>query len=129
MNIGKYIKYSQSFIHVEFCFYPKCFFSKYFYIFSHDNLLDYEFEDDDDCVSEFRDETEVRNKMKFEEVTAYDPQAEEKEKRKQMAEIYGDANWERVLSAETSLQLNFDRFCDKELPQEWPCIPLNLKYD
>ena len=108
----------------------KCFFSKYFYIFSHENLLDYDFEDDDDHVSEFRDETEVRNKIKFEEeVTAYDPQAEEKEKRKQMAEIYGDANWERVLSAETSLQLNFDRFCDKELPQEWPCIPLNLKYD
>ena len=64
-----------------------------------------------------------------EEIKAYDPQAEESEKRKQMAEIYGDENWEKVLSLETSLQLNFNRFCDKELPETWPCIPLNLKYD
>ena len=64
-----------------------------------------------------------------EEIKAYDPQAEESEKRKQMADIYGDENWEKVLSLETSLQLNFNRFCDKELPETWPCIPLNLKYD
>ena len=64
-----------------------------------------------------------------EEIKAYDPQAEESEKRKQMAEIYGDENWEKVLSLETSLHLNFNRFCDKELPETWPCIPLNLKYD
>ena len=67
--------------------------------------------------------------IKIENVEAYDPQAEEFEKRKQMAEIYGDKNWEEVLRAETSLQVNFNRFCDKELPQIWPCLPLNLKFD
>ena len=81
-------------------------------------------------VSEFQEPLQIKRKTNLdEEVKAYDPQAEEIEKRKQMIEIYGEDNWEKVLSAETSLQLNFDRFCDKELPQEWPCIPLNLKYD
>ena len=83
----------------------------------------------DDCFNEYTSPVDKRSKSKIEEdVKAYDPQAEEDMKRKEMAEIYGD-DWEKVLNAETSLHLNFNRFCDKELPQTWPCLPLNLKFD
>jgi len=97
---------------------------------SQENILDYAFEEEMYNTNECKEPSQRKNKANIdEEVKAYDPQAEEVEKRKQMIEIYGEDNWETVLSAETSLQLNFDRFCDKELPQEWPCIPLNLKFD
>ena len=82
-----------------------------------------------DCPDDYERAVGKRSNSKVaEDVKAYDPQAEEDIKRKEMAEIYGK-DWEKVLNAETSLHLNFNRFCDKELPQTWPCLPLNLKFD
>ena len=68
----------------------------------------------------------VKSKQADEDIIPYDPQGEADVRNNEMAKIYGDENWEKVLNAETNLQLNFNRFCDKELPITWPCLPLNL---
>ena len=102
------------------------------FICREENFEPDEFQDEGNDLGDGQEYTNSdKNKAKklVEDVKAYDPQAEEYEKRKQMAEIYGEDNWEKVLSAETSLHLNFNRYCDKELPQKWPCIPLNLKFN
>ena len=101
-------------------------------IFRNEEIIENEYKGDDGDFSHFenikRPSVTKHNIRLEEEVAAYDPQTEELEKQKQMSEIYGES-WEKVLSTETSLQLNFNRFCDKELPEEWPCIPLNLKFN
>ena len=101
-------------------------------IFRNEEIIENEYKGDDGDFSNFENierPSVTKHTIRLEEeVAAYDPQTEELEKQKQMSEIYGES-WEKVLSTETSLQLNFNRFCDKELPEEWPCIPLNLKFN
>jgi len=46
-------------------------------------------------------------------------------KGKEYKELYGDQA-ERILCLEASMQLNFDRFCDRNKPVFWPYIPLKF---
>ena len=62
-----------------------------------------------------------------EDLEAHDPAEEERLKVERLQAVYGQ-DWERVRKAETRLESNFLKFCDKNNPKLWPCIPLNLKY-
>ena len=61
-----------------------------------------------------------------ESVEAYDPQSEEVANIEEHKSVYGEADWQKVLSTETALQSNFIKFCDTNSPTLWPCLPLNL---
>ncbi len=45
-----------------------------------------------------------------------------------MRELYGEEA-EAVHALETSIQLNFEKVCDRHKPLLWPCLPLNMKFD
>ena len=46
-----------------------------------------------------------------------------------MRRLFGPAAAEGVLEAETEMQLHFDRFCAETGAEDWPCLPLNMKFD
>ena len=46
-----------------------------------------------------------------------------------MRKLFGPAAAEGVLEAETEMQLHFDRFCGETGAEDWPCLPLNMKFD
>lgn len=61
-----------------------------------------------------------------EELEAYDPQAETETDVLEHKSMYGDAGYQRVIAAETTLQANFIKVSDSSSPVVWPCMPLNL---
>lgn len=65
---------------------------------------------------EYRDITDLEIRANFRNL-------KEPELRK---DLYGDRS-EEIYSKELKLQFNFNEFCDKNLPNYWPLIPINLK--
>ena len=46
-----------------------------------------------------------------------------------MRRLFGPAAAEAVFEAETEMQLQFDEFCAETGAEDWPCLPLNMKFD
>ncbi len=87
----------------------------------------FEDEHSSDCSTE-EDDNFTRSKKATKTQEKIEPNVDYKRQAEAMRELYGERA-DEIYSMEAKLQYEFDRFCSKERPVLWPCLPINMKFD
>ena len=69
-----------------------------------------------------------KDKKKTEEVKV-ELGVDYEQQRLAMEELFGTEGAKEIYGLEAKMMLNYEKYCDDNRPQLWPCLPLNMKFD